>query len=383
MRPFFIFVILFSVLTACSSPQATVTRSAEVTVTLPPLTVTLIPTPTIVPAFLTIQEQAAAANENFTIMDNGSIEAKLPDGSIGPILGITLNPDGTSYTITVDGKPVSISADEVSISDANGLNVNGYEDVDGDGVFEKITAYTPDLIKQMNNKDIIAAAPEVEGLEKFISPAGKHIVLYRNEAGKYVQAKNLITNEVFADLIHISSDPENPTPITMDDLTSGRLADSERLQCPGFSDKVIPGDWRYVKGDSVSSEVRMNYDARYSDPSTRPQKMCSYSEVVTDLGRGEQTYIVMGLAIKNIDGSIGFVHRWGRPEDLQSFLEIEDLQFMITVDEIKHWSGWPEGEFLDQTRPEVESWAKEFEEADILPEEFEKRLFTLSAGKWQ
>jgi hypothetical protein len=242
--------------------------------------------------------------------------------------------------------------------------------------------YTAEQIKEMTNTEILNSAEDVDGLEKFISPAGKHIVLYRNSEGKYVQAKNMLTKEMITDLIHVSMDPENPTKLTMDQIKSGAWADSERLQCPGFSKEVIPGDWFYAKGGSVWSVVKMMPDLRYSDPSTRPQKMCSYSEVVTDLGRGEQPYIVMGLAIKNKDNSVGFVHRWGRPEDLQGYLDIKDFQFVIVTDEIRHTSGYPEGEFLDETRPEVEEWALEFESADILPEDFERELFQLGAAKW-
>lgn len=242
--------------------------------------------------------------------------------------------------------------------------------------------YSPDQIKQLSNTEIIGAAPEAEGLEKFISPAGKHIVLYRNDKKEYTQAYNMITKEM-VDVIHVSTDWEKPTKITMEDLTSGKLADSERLQCPGFSDKVIPGDWFYAKGDTIFSTVLMKYDpSRYSDPSVRPQKMCSYSEVNADLGRGEQPYIVMGLAVKNKDGSVGFVHRWGRPEDLPILLKLNNKNFGIITDEIRHTLGYPEGEFLDETRPEVETWALELESTDILPKEFERKLFSISVGTW-
>lgn len=191
----------------------------------------------------------------------------------------------------------------------------------------------------------------------------------------------MLTKEM-VDVIHVSTDPENPSEITMEDLTSGKLADSERLQCPGFSDKVIPGDWWYAKGGSVWSIVQMMPDARYSDPSTRPQKMCSYSKVVTDLGRGEDPYIMMGVANKNKDGSVGFFHGWARPENLPKFLEIREGKFYMVADQIRPDSPYPEKEFLDKTRPEVESWAKELESTDILPKEFEQALFTFGADNW-
>lgn len=243
------------------------------------------------------------------------------------------------------------------------------------------TTYTPEQIKQMKNTEILAAAPEAEGLEKFISPAGKHIVLYRNTERQYTQAYNMLTNEL-VDVIHVSTDPEKPTKITMEDLTSGKLADSERLQCPAFADKVIPGDWFFAKGDTIWSVVRMRPDPRYSDPSLRPQKMCSFSELTADLGRGEQKYMVMGLGNKNKDGSVKFFHGLAWPDLFSKFLDGKDDEFLIVTDEIRHFSGRPEGEILDKTRPEVESWAKEWESTDIMPEEFEKGLFRVSHYTW-
>lgn len=168
----------------------------------------------------------------------------------------------------------------------------------------------------------------------------------------------------------------------MDDLTSGRLADSERLQCPGFSKEVIPGDWWYAKGGSGWSIVKMMPDARYSDPSTRPQNMCSYSKVVTDMGRGEDPYIVMGVANKNRDGSVGFFHGWARPEDFPKFLEISDGKFIIVIDQIRNNPGYPESEFVDKLRGDFDQPAKALDTTDVLSEEFEQALFSITAIDW-
>ena len=58
-------VLLFAfvlILTACSAqaPQVTVTFAQRVTVTLPPPTATIIPTPTLHPEVLALQQQVAA-----------------------------------------------------------------------------------------------------------------------------------------------------------------------------------------------------------------------------------------------------------------------------------------------------------------------------------
>ncbi len=122
-------VLLFAfvvILTACSAQptQSQATTTSTVTVTLPPPTATVIPTPTVAPEFLAIQTQVATA-EIYTIIGNGSIEGPKPDGTIGPIEGIKLNPDGKGYTIMVNGAPVVMDADKVSITDA-GISIDGY-----------------------------------------------------------------------------------------------------------------------------------------------------------------------------------------------------------------------------------------------------------------
>lgn len=164
MRLFFA-LVTFVILTACSSqPQVTVTSFAEVTVTLLPPTATVIPTPELNPEFLALQEQVAGDTQSYTIMGNGNIEGKLPDGTIGVINGITLNPDGASYTIMVNGADVTIDVDKVSITD-NGISIEGYSYDAASGNAVEIVSYTPDQITEMTSTEILGAAPEAEGLE--------------------------------------------------------------------------------------------------------------------------------------------------------------------------------------------------------------------------
>ncbi|MBI5945555.1 MAG: hypothetical protein HY864_14435 [Chloroflexi bacterium] len=141
MRSFIIFAILFSLLTACSPQQVTAIPTA--TATLPPPTATVTPAPTISPAFLDLQTQIAANTQNYTIMGNGGIQGTLPDGTIGVIPGITLNPDGETYTLIVEGEPpVTIDASDVTITDEGGVQVAGYQNADGDEDYEKVVTYT-------------------------------------------------------------------------------------------------------------------------------------------------------------------------------------------------------------------------------------------------
>ncbi len=151
MRLFFAIIISFFILTACSSqPQATVTSAKRVTVTLLPPTATVIPTPELNPEFLALQEQVAGDTQNYSIMGNGDIEGKLPDGTIGVINGITLNPDGTSYTITVNGAEITIDADKVTITDQKGVQIEGYENLDGDENYEKVVKFDASVWDSMD-----------------------------------------------------------------------------------------------------------------------------------------------------------------------------------------------------------------------------------------
>lgn len=166
------------ILTACAAPQPQVTITREVTVTPPP-TATVIPTPTIPPAFLDVQEQVAANCQSCTIMNNGQIEAKLPDGTIGVVNGITLNKDGTSYTLTVNGEEVTIGIDKVSISDENGVQIEGYEDPDGDGDFSEVIKYTSDAWASMDQTARDAALAKLPETTPYTTADGQEVVLTR------------------------------------------------------------------------------------------------------------------------------------------------------------------------------------------------------------
>ena len=375
-----IFTTIVLMLVACSAPpiqtQVTVTSQATVTITPPPTT-TIIPTPTLSPEFLAIQEQVAGEAQNYKIIQDGNVE-----GTKGVIPGIKLDPDGRSYTIMVNGAPVVIEANKVSITD-DGINIEGYSHDSANGEFDEIVTYTPEQIKGMTDVEIVDKAPHVKGLDMRISPAGKHIVLYSNAEGKIEQAYNMLTKEM-VDVIHVSTDPENRTKLTMDKITSREWADSERLQCPGFSPNAIPGKW-LIKLESRSTEsVGMYRNPEYAiDPSARPQVLCSFGELDIDLGRGEKPYIVLGIAILNADGTTSFIHQPVRPEDLEIMLEaMNDRQNEIVTELIKKYANYPEEDKIIEKTPDIKEWAEQLVATGNIPAEMEKILILTSGGKW-
>ena len=82
-------------------------------------------------------------------MGNGNVEGKLPDGTIGVIPGIKLNPDGKGYTIMVNGVPVVIYADKVNITD-DGINIEGYSRDSANGEFNEIVKSPAQLWAEQN-----------------------------------------------------------------------------------------------------------------------------------------------------------------------------------------------------------------------------------------
>ncbi len=247
-----------------------------------------------------------------------------------------------------------------------------------------ITIYTPDQLAKVDVAMLIKNAPEIDGYTKYTSPAGKHIVLYKNSENKVEKAYNWLTGETLEDLVNISTNPEKPTPITYEDLTSGRLADSERLQCPAFSKNAIPGDWFQSTQPGYFTTVQIRTDEVYtSNPKTRPEKICSFSELNIDLGVGVKPYTLIGFEVLNADKSMGFFHGFGRPNDILRMLEAyENKSLSLTTDELMRDSGYPEKQTISSMYPDGVVVGRVLDATDILPQEFEKRIFTVGAVDW-
>lgn len=106
------------ILIACT-PQATEPPTA----TLPPPTQTSIPTPTLHPEFVELQNLIADSGENLTLLPNGQIEE---NGVVIPNLQVDL--DG-EITILVDGESIIVNSTDITYED--GFQIKGFELKDG------------------------------------------------------------------------------------------------------------------------------------------------------------------------------------------------------------------------------------------------------------
>jgi len=123
MKKIFFLLFLVFILSACS-PQVTVTSApteccAKVTVTLAPPTQTPIPTPTLHPAFVQLQNLIADSGETVTLLPNGQIEE---NGVAIPNLQVDQN---GQITILVEGESVIVNSADITFED--GFQINGYE----------------------------------------------------------------------------------------------------------------------------------------------------------------------------------------------------------------------------------------------------------------
>ncbi len=113
-------LILTSIISGCA-PQVTVTPEATATLQPP----TALPTPTLHPDFVALQDKMDASGERFTLMPDGTVQ----DGAT-TIPGLQVGNDG-KIAITVDGEQVEIDPSIVNFDDENGLSVLGVESKDG------------------------------------------------------------------------------------------------------------------------------------------------------------------------------------------------------------------------------------------------------------
>ena len=148
-----IFLLAVLLLAACSAQPIAPT----VTATLPPAatqtpTATAIPSPTVSPEMIALQEEIAKT-ENFTFRtDDGTLEYK---GNI--YKGLKFDGTGKMWHITLaDGTEVSLTKDQVSISDENGIYVEGfvYDSVKGRFIAVEYPEYFANMSIEQANVDI-------------------------------------------------------------------------------------------------------------------------------------------------------------------------------------------------------------------------------------
>lgn len=112
----FLFILL--ILSACASPQVTEETDCCLPSTLPPATI--IPTPTLHPEFVELQNLIADSSENLTLLPSGQIEE---NGIVLPNLQV--DPNGEISILLVEGENIIIDLANVTFDD--GIHINGYE----------------------------------------------------------------------------------------------------------------------------------------------------------------------------------------------------------------------------------------------------------------
>ena len=112
--------LLALILAAYASPQVIVTPFAEVTVTSPPPIATAIPTPTLHPQFIELQDKVAASGERFALLPDGTIEETTAEGAT-IVPGISVDKNGV-MTISVNGESVTLDPADVKFDDLGGMS---------------------------------------------------------------------------------------------------------------------------------------------------------------------------------------------------------------------------------------------------------------------
>jgi len=122
----------------------------------------------------------------------------------------------------------------------------------------------------------------------------------------------------------------------------------------------------------------------YEDPAVRPQKICSFSELTIDLGRGEQSYVVVGLQIQNADGTFSVIHIPYRPEQVEDLVKGMRETYrtgIIFKRNIKN-PDYPESAATLAMHDDWEALTAEIVKTGNVPEELEKRLVSAMGGRW-
>jgi hypothetical protein len=117
-----LFPILALILVACATPQ--VTSTLEATVTIPPPTATIIPTPTLNPQFAILQEQIANSGNRFALLPNGTIQETTSEG-VNIVQGLSVDKNGTITLQVADTLVILLPAD-VTFDEAKGIKIKGY-----------------------------------------------------------------------------------------------------------------------------------------------------------------------------------------------------------------------------------------------------------------
>ncbi|MCE9644724.1 MAG: hypothetical protein K8S20_01900 [Chloroflexi bacterium] len=117
-----LFPILALILVACATSQ--VTTTSEVIASLPPSTMTIVPTPTLNPQFVFLQEQIADSGNRFALLPDGTIQETTLEG-IKIIPGISVDNEG-QIRLMVNGEEVVLSLADMNLNEIDGIKIKGF-----------------------------------------------------------------------------------------------------------------------------------------------------------------------------------------------------------------------------------------------------------------
>ena len=227
-------VLLFAfvlILTACSAqaPQVTVTFAQRVTVTLPPPTATIIPTPTLHPEVLALQQQVAANGTKYSLGSDGILK----DETGEQVKGIEINPATGEITIMVNDAEVTIEADKVSISDG-GITIEGYafDVVTGNSVIDLASSEAAQpTMTLLNELGVTVGADGIVDLQM----DGDTVVIIEKSTGEDVGRDGLLTLDFMHEVLSRSGlvgglqAPANPRSSRINQPKDGGSVDSYAL----------------------------------------------------------------------------------------------------------------------------------------------------------
>jgi len=186
--------------------------------------------------------------------------------------------------------------------------------------------------------------------------------------------------EAFAP-IEISTNPDKPTAITLEDVTSGRLAASERKLLQPFPPEAFMTGWTpMAEGDLQTLNIDTSASlGRYKeDPNTRPEKIVSFSSLALKMDNGKtQNLTVIGIQVLNTDSTSTIFHLAFETVNLQQYLDLLKNKYaagFITnspYPEISDSYWWT---YLLNIQPDIPALANQLQNIGIAPKELENYI---------
>ncbi|KXK11668.1 MAG: hypothetical protein UZ14_CFX002002710 [Chloroflexi bacterium OLB14] len=254
------------------------TVTSQVTVTSPPPTETPIPTPTLHPDFVAVQNQFAEISEHLTLLPDGTVEEMTTDGGRQTIPNLHVDENGT-ITILVEGQPVTLTTADLSFDNEKGLFVNGYElNEDGEWV-EAHKLFSLDQVTILTPEEKIENAIDIDGYTPYRS--AERYVFYENGDGVRDVAYDLTTGEKVEIPQYQICSPEKfyECEVSPEDLMSGKYwlwlntldvgFDPEKIKdVPLVSRNSTYGGW--VQVTEVYHDSGWDKPVDFADPATAP-----------------------------------------------------------------------------------------------------------------